>query len=197
MEFAPDHPVSGKYVKKSLVYKVGQQTRINFLIGLTEITFLTRFLNENNTNKIISTEVSKNVWNLRQWQKLSNTVENYLCFWRWLLIADFLMKSKGKKNFNKFYHAMVIQVKMTQVSLFFFAFMMLLIAQKFKHAVFEPRNEILRLGWVELWEGLMLVMTVSPPSTVLIELIHSHWPSDFIKGCCIVEFIKRDENGCK
>ena len=60
------------------------------------------------------------------------------------------MKSKGKKNFNKFYHAMVIQVKMKQVSVFFFAFMMLLIAQKFKHAVFEPRNEILRLGCVEL-----------------------------------------------
>ena len=56
------------------------------------------------------------------------------------------MKSKRKKNLNKCYHAMVIRVKMKRVSVFFFAFMMLLIAQKFKHAVLEARNEILRLG---------------------------------------------------
>ena len=41
-----------------------------------------------------------------------------------------------------------MQVKIKQVSLFvlYFAFMVLLVAQEFKHVVFEPKNDILRLG---------------------------------------------------
>lgn len=59
------------------------------------------------------------------------------------------MKCKAKQTEINF----IMQVKIKQVSLFFFFFCVdapVLVAQKsVKHVVFEPMNEILRLGLVE------------------------------------------------
>ena len=105
----------------------------------------------------------------RRWHKHSNTAENRL--FTYCRFTRGLVKSKAEQTWIKVIMQWLSRWKWNKYLcaffFLFFAFMMFPVAQNFKPVVFESRNEILRLGWVEFCEGLILVMNASLPSAVL------------------------------